>query len=221
MCRNDADDGWIEVAANTQCTLTAGSAANGSDTDSANTWYYLYAIATDASGTSPALYIADDNVAGGGTLTFPSGYTSGRKRQLPIAFRNDASSNLYRFVSMEGWPDATRVEFTSDQDGASATQVVNDASNTAATGVDISTFVPPISNVAIIRLAPKQREVFVFNSTPGGYYNRRTASNGNNTGSTNEVHVFLNSSKTLIYQQTDGTGAADIDVTGFIVTEVP
>src|SRR5690606_23032620 len=102
-CRDSTNAYTLAVSGTLTVDITA-SGANGLDTGSeaSNTWYYVYVIGDSTGVNTPKGLLSVTNESSSGAITLPSGYDL--KRQLPIAIRNNASSNILNFVVAEGWP---------------------------------------------------------------------------------------------------------------------
>lgn len=137
----------IIYSSNQVVNLTV-SGAGGLDTGSEanDTWYYVYAI-QGSSGVS-ALF-STVNEANSGSITLPSGYT--KKRQLPIAVRNDGSGDILPFKYL---PAEKKVLYIFDLlIGGTPEQLVNTATAIIAyTDVDCSDVIPPISKMGLFSL---------------------------------------------------------------------
>lgn len=221
---NTAD---IELAADVTVTLasvwtfiTPGLDAGA---EASNTWYYYYLIKrVDTGVTSVIASTVNESVSG--SITLPTNYTV--KRQLPFCVRNDGSSNILKFAVAEGWPARPRITYqvpmTYVNGGPTwtngSTNVLSNGTQTAYTGVSMTSYVPPISRMADLHI--------VYRGT--GYCKLRT------TGDTNEYGIPVqpgagtpawgsvnnfptNSSQSIDYLTT--SAGLDIDVFGFTVTE--
>lgn len=129
----------------------ANSGALGRDTgaEAGDTWYYVYLIGKVADPTAISAVLS---IVNGSAPTYPSGYDI--YRQLPIAIRNDGSSNFLRWILTEGWPHKPVVYYP--YAGAdTAYRVLNSGSATTAfanpgggANVSCAALVPPISRKA-------------------------------------------------------------------------
>ena len=119
---------------NVAADITA-SGAGGLDTGSeaANAWYYVWVI-TNNSGTSTNGLLSASSTS----PTLPSGYT--KKRRVG-AVRNDGSSNFLQFVQ-----EGNRIRIYPGQ-----VALLLGTSTSLAT-VDLSSFMPPTSRVALLNL---------------------------------------------------------------------
>jgi hypothetical protein len=207
----------------------ASSGTLGLDTgaEAPNTWYYAYLIGkTD--GTVSAVFSVT-NEAASGTITLPAGYTL--KRQLPIALRNDGSSNLIPFIVGEGWPYRPAIVF-SNFAMASTYQVLTGGSQTASftspgggTDVNLSAFVPPISRLACLRGVLSYSS---SNSTASLKNPDSTSTAGIAVAGVTSVgappyfavKLSTNSSQKVAYMLSTGGADLDLFVEGFVVTEV-
>lgn len=147
-------------------------------------------------------------------------------RQLPIAIRNDGSSNIIPFYVSEGWPHSPkiiyRVDFPTIYETVGPTNVLDNGSATTGTTVGLSSYVPPISTTSVLKAS--------FDSASSRYLNFYA------TGSSNEqIEFFTGASSRFIdsifplrtdsSQQVDylwdGASAfLDLAVMGYVVTEM-
>jgi len=94
---NDAATEVIEVTSSTNVSLGCSGAVNCLDTGSeaSSTWYYLWLIKNPSSGTVGGLFSTSTT-----SPTMPTGYTM--KRRMPLAVRNNGSSNIEPFYIARG-----------------------------------------------------------------------------------------------------------------------
>lgn len=146
----DSTNANIMVVASDQVVSLASSGANGLDTGSeaGDTWYYVYLI---GSSTDSATYptkglFSVTNEAASGSITLPANYDI--KRQLPLAVRNDGSSNIIPFYC----PQLGTVLYNEafEPFGTSPLNVLNAGASTTFADVALSAFVPAIANVALL-----------------------------------------------------------------------
>lgn len=198
------------------------SGVNGLDTgtEATSTWYYLWLIKNTSTGNVAGLLSTSSS-----TPTLPSGYN--KKRLLPIAVRNDGSSNIIPFVIANGWPYRPQilynVAFTDIGTAAGTTLVLNGGTATTFTAVALSSFVPPISKYAILntigQYTATNRSIFLRSTgvSHNGYSIRVTSSS---PLIFIERELETNASQQVDYK-IEGSGAnLTMDVIGFIVTEV-
>lgn len=223
-CR-DTDNTFNIVLAADQIVDLSTTGENGLDAgaEAGSDWYYLYVIADSSEVNTPKGLFSSVNEADSGSITMPSGYD--KKRQLPIAIRNDASSDIIPFSVLQ-WPNRTQIKYEVLQtEGAAATvgdtNVLDGGVATSYTNVSLSAFVPPISTLSTLRVQ------HAASSTPGTIYLK-------NAGAASDQFVFLqdsdryagqilpmetDSSQDVSYKVISGA-SCDISVWGFIVTEV-
>ncbi len=217
-CRDAVDSVNIEFGLETAVDITV-SGANGLDTGSeaSATWYHLYAISND-DGSQVAGLLSVTNEAATGSITLPSGYT--KKRQLPIAVKNDGSSNFRPFRVGDGWPTRPYIAYTETQAG-SVYRVLNGGTASAFADVDLSGFVPPISRQCGLD--------FEFNASGAGdswirekgtslTVGRIVGSSSTGYVQANFVDKVLTSAAQFIEYKTQSS--VTIYVNGFYVTEV-
>lgn len=188
-----------------------------------STTYYLYAI-TD--GTTPGLILSQRNVAGGGTLTdLPSGYT--KSRQLRFSVRNDSSSNLIPWHVADWGECNTKVLYNCTMstygDTAGPTNVFNGTSPTSWTEVSLASYVPAISRLAILHISyygtSQLKRFRPMGETHNGVGFQGTTASGSPVGQI--FDLATNSSQSIQHIQESIGDAADLNVFGFYVTEVP
>ncbi len=227
--RNSTNQTDIELAADITLSLDS-SGLNGLDTGTkaASTWYYVYLVKRSVDGTTGAVFSTANEVSGG-SITIPTGYDT--KRQLPLAIRTDASSNIVPFYISTGWPYRPSIKYRVsilpiNQTPATGQPIVLDG-GTASTYTDVSlaNFVPPISTQAILRGGVYQ----ISASGKFGYIRKKGSSIDefvvqNLTGRTSTEYeaeiVETDASQIIQYRMTDTTSGMDINVAGYIVTEV-
>ncbi|WMU93393.1 hypothetical protein EMOOHJMP_00200 [Microcystis phage MaAM05] len=227
--RNSTNQTDIELAADAVVSLDS-SGLNGLDTGTkaANTWYYLYLVKRNIDGTTGAVFSTVNEVSGG-NITLPTGYDL--KRQLPLAVRTDASGNIMPFYISTGWPYRPSIKYRVvilpvNQPPATGQPIVLDG-GTASTYTDVSlaNFVPPISTQALLRGG-----IYLISASGKFGYIRKKGSSidefvvQNLTGRTcteyeSEI-VETDASQIIQYRMTDATSSMDINVAGYIVTEV-
>ncbi|WP_303673474.1 hypothetical protein [Vampirovibrio chlorellavorus] len=227
--RNSTNQTDIELAADVVLSLDS-SGLNGLDTGTkaANTWYYVYLVKRNIDGTTGAVFSTANEVSGG-SITLPTGYDL--KRQLPLAVRTDGSSNIIPFYITTGWPYRPAIKYRVtilplNLTPATGQTIVLDA-GTASTYTDVSlaSFVPPISTQAILRGG-----VYLI-STSGkfGYIRKKGSSvdefvvqnlSGRTFTEYESEIVETDANQIIQYRMTDATSGMDINVAGYIVTEV-
>jgi hypothetical protein len=183
-----------------------------------NTWYFLYG-GTDF-GSNIGLLLSTRNVAAGDQLwdtSFP------KIRQLPFAVRNDANSNLLKFWVNNGWPYRPEIYYDVDMDSAlatSPTRVMTAGNATVFTAVNCNNFIPPISQVGLFHLG--------VNTGANSAWLRPTGSTSNGrrfylpaAGADIDFGAMqLNATQQVDYRLSAAANTLDMDVLGFIVTEV-
>lgn len=220
--RSSDDTTDIIFSANLTCALDV-SGVNGLDTGSeaANTWYYLYAIYNPATLTSARLF-STVNEAVSGSITLPSGFT--KKRQLRIAVRNNASSDIipFSYRSLDAF-----IRFQNFETGVSPYRVYSGAS-TSWTGVSLATLAPPISTTVQLQSLYASDSAGVIDRSA---FLRKTGTSLTagiqiaSTALSYESSLFVwdtdtNSSQSVDIRCTNVNGTLFLDVLGFYVTEV-
>lgn len=202
----------------------ASSGANGLDTgtEASNTWYYVYLIKNVTTGTVAGL-LSTVNESVSGSITLPTDYTL--KRQLPIAVRNNASSNIIPFQLSTGWPNKPTFiynEVTGYYLSIGSNNVLNGGTATTETSVDCSSLIPPIS----------REGVFTFNLVDTNARVATIRETSNNGGFRILMTAAVSNKDLYRSLQTDSTqnieylwsGAPSnglwVWVSGFVVTEM-
>lgn len=208
----------LEAASDLTVSLAVSGAANGLDTGSeaGDTWYYVYLIG-DSNGVNPvAGLFSVTNESVSGTITLPTGYDL--KSQLPLAVRNDGSSDIVPFIMHFLSSKAALVHYTvqfSETTGTVTPGTTNVlAAGTAGTwaSIDCSDFVPPIAKEAIFHT--------VANSS-GAYGQIRDTTYGTITPiggavqGPSRMNCTVSASQTVEYQRDAGTGTFYVDIVGF------
>lgn len=215
--RDSANSADIELTGDIGVSL-ASSGAAGLDTgaEASNTWYYYYLIRKSSDGTcSVVASVTNESVSG--SITYPSGYD--QKRQLPFAARNNGSSNILETYVAEGWPYRPKILYNLDfaLDGSDPTAVLTAGVQTSFTSISLASFVPPISQSAI--LAMEKNSIGSFNIRPTGSSlasGIRGAEYDN--AISGELSAKTSSSQAIEYRV--DSGSIDMAVRGFVVTEI-
>ncbi|MDH4379927.1 MAG: hypothetical protein QE263_08495 [Vampirovibrionales bacterium] len=203
------------------------SGANGLDTgtEAANTWYYLYLVGDTTGTNTPKGLFSLVNEAVTGSVTLPSGYNV--KRQLPLALRNDASSNIVPFIQarLGDW-----VLYDGETSRTTAAGVVTVAAapynllagGTAATftAVSAATMVPAISRLALVQGHQGTGTDFYGSVRPGGSANANGRAFEATAYNAPLVEIPLNTSQQFEYKRNFSTGTVHMDSVGWLPTEV-
>lgn len=221
--RNSTDTADIEAAGDLTVSLAA-SGANGLDTgtEANSTWYYVYIIKKSSDGTVAGL-LSVTNEAASGSVTMPSGYD--RKRQLPLAIRNDGSGNIIPFVIGGGWPYRPHVLWR-DYEESATYRALNSGTQTTFTAVSLAGLVPPISKQASVIafvdwLYNHEVHAYVRATGSGLSIGREVGMSYTYGGETNTVpDIITDASQSIDYKITDATCPLSMWVYGFTVTEV-
>jgi len=218
QCRSATDDFNIAFASDTTVSI-ASSGANGLDTGSeaSSTWYYLWAIG-DSSGThSPAGLLSVSSTS----PTMPTGYD--KKRLLPIAIKNDGSSNFlpFRIIKQSGFLMVIYTTFETTASWAA----LSAGTATTFTAVSLASFVPPISRLALVQEMGHYVSSSVSNQvreTGSGVTTGIQAPAGASGFTTlyGESLRTLNTSQQYDYVVGASAQQFSIYVRGFVVTEV-
>lgn len=227
--RNSTNQTDIELTADVTLILDS-SGLNGLDTGTkaSNSWYYVYLVKRSVDDTTGAVF-STTNEVNGGSITLPTGYDL--KRQLPLAVRTDASGNIIPFYICMGWPYRPAIKYRVtilplNQTPATGQPIVLDAGTASSyTDVSLASYVPPISTQAILRGG-----VYLI-STSGkfGYIRKKGSSvdefvvqnlSGRTFTEYESEIVETDPNQIIQYRMTDATTGMDINVSGYIVTEV-
>lgn len=145
-----SSDGTASLTVSSAITVDFANAngANGLDTGSeaSSTWYYVWLIKNPTTGTVAGLLSASRT-----SPTLPSGYT--KKVMLPIAWRNDSSSNLVPIEIASGWPQAPVVYYSNYETFNSNYRLVINGTATTFTAISSTTcqaLLPPIARGALL-----------------------------------------------------------------------
>jgi hypothetical protein len=215
----------IELASDLTVSL-AVSGLGGLDTGSeaSNTWYYLYLLRRTSTGATSAVF-STVNEAASGSISFPSSYD--QKRQLPLAVRNDGSSNIIPFFVGYGWPYRPYIWYdvrqSSNVDGTLGTcNVLDNGTASSWTAISLASCVPPIS-----RFVKLKTEITDSGSATVSIRKTGSTHEGNAiaiaTGAQhgdNTDDWETNSSQQVDYITTGTPNNLDINVIGYTVTEV-
>lgn len=224
IARSSDNTALIEVGSNITLSL-ASSGAAGLDTgaEASNTWYYVYLIKKSSDGTVSAVF-STTNESVSGSITLPSGYDL--KRQLPIAVRNDGSSNIIPFAVMAGWPYRPYIQYRTNfyrtqSVGTDETQILTSGTQTAFTAVSAASYVPPISRACkVFGKGVVSASWWALRQTGSGLSAGFQLSQGANQGQM-IVDVETDTSQQIDYRVQSGVGQAlTASIMGFYVTEV-
>ncbi len=221
-CRDTTDSFNIVFSSDTIIDITT-SGANGLDTgaEASNTWYYVYAI-TDSTGVNSAAgLLSTVNESNTGSITLPSGYD--KKRQLPMAVRNDGVSDFLNFYVAEGWPNRPKImynqPFTDAIPGSNTdpTNVLNGGSAATFTDIDCSAYIPPIATVGLFHCFSDWSSAHLSLRKDGEtHIGKHVHQLANNTVN----DVMIATSATQIIEYDVDAGDFNISVSGFVITEV-
>ncbi|WP_373531907.1 hypothetical protein [Vampirovibrio sp.] len=227
--RNSTNATDIEIAADITLTLNSNG-LNGLDTGTkaASTWYFVYLIKNSADGTTGALF-STTNEASSGSITLPTGYDL--KRQLALAVRTDDSSDIMPFYIPGGWPTRTQVRYrfaiapVNQTPVAGQPNVLDGGTAASYNDVSLANYVPPIATLAILRGGIYQ----ISSAGRIGYIRKKGASVeefvvANPTGRTVTEYeaeiVETDANQIIQYKMSDALSGMDLNVAGYIVTEV-
>ncbi len=224
--RDSGNAADIEVTSDIPVALsTSGEGGRDAGSEASNTWYYLYLIRKSSDGTVSAVLSAT-NEAVSGSITYPSGYN--QKRQLPIAIRNDGSSNIIPFYTGAGWPFRPFIGWNVLFSDA----LVTPGTTNIFMGTIGTSYTSPASGSAFVPTAICDVARFRMDFVPpasAGYASIRPTSSGHEgerarytTGSNGTLYgdFAINSSAQVEAKSSGGNGSAAIDVVGFYVTGI-
>lgn len=200
VCRDSTDIVNIKSTSSITVDITA-SGVNGLDTGSeaASTWYYVYVILKDSDQTVAGLLSVSST-----DPTMPSGYTYFRRIG---EWRNDGSSNL-----LNGFFYGDRIkEIYYKENSGTTLRVLTGGTATSYTNVDLSSFVPPTSRMAVMELINSATTGVCFITENGASIDSRTT----NLGSTNECKIITDSSQIIDYKVL-GSATCSLEVLGFL-----
>lgn len=225
--RDVADSHNIAITSARTCNVTT-SGAGGLDTGSEanSTFYYVYIIDDSAGVSTEACLLSTTNESVSGSVTMPSGYD--KKRQLPIAIRNDSGGAFIPWVVSTGWPNRPEVYYRVNTSrlnsggtiDAGTLNVLTAGTSGTFADVDLSSFVPPLARRAILA---------THNSTTVCYASvREDATNSQEIGitmgsvysSAGTFNVPVDSAQAIDYKINFGSGSLYLDVYGYVVTEI-
>lgn len=227
ILRNSADTFDFDITGDITVSLaTSGAGGLDNGSEASNTWYYLYLIGNSTAATANSAVFSTVNEAATGTITLPTGYDV--KHQLPLAVRNDNSSNIIPFWVMQWGPYETMVRFDVSFPGHSTYTSSNSVTNvlaggtaTTSTAVTASSFVPTaIAKRAWIRAqnadASGPDTLYIVDNV-----NTTTYSMSDDQSRVHDLQTWveLDGSSQFNYYAT-ATPDVDIDVMGFIITEI-
>jgi hypothetical protein len=224
--RSSDDSANIEVTGSFNINLgISGTGGLDTGSESSNTWYYVYLIKRSSDGTVHGLF-STVNEAVSGAITLPSGYDL--KRQLPLAVRNDASSNLLKFFST-GTIYRPYIGFNV---GMSQVNTPFSGPSNIYQGTVGTSYTSPISGSAFVPTGISRVAKFRANYDPpgaGGYLSLRPTSESHEgeaarytSGSSSTIYadLALNNSAQVEMKSSGGNASVALDVVGFFVTEM-
>lgn len=222
-CRDSADGFNIDFPADTVVAVTTAG-ANGLDTgtEASDKWLYLYALADSTGANAPCGLLSEANEANGDTITMPPGFD--KKRQTPIAIRNNAAGDFLHFVVGEGWPARPVIRYNEPfSEGQTpttgATNVLNAGTQTSYTSVSLEKFVPPISKIASVSGYSSNYRAWIRRA--GETHVGRMVGTSISTGAIYFSPQILptDDSQAIEYKAASGS-TLYLDVDGYIPTEV-
>lgn len=220
MAVKDSTNQYDIVVSATITLSLANSGVNGRDSgaETSNTWYFPYLIKNTATEEVAAVF-STVNESVSGSITLPTGYDV--KRQLPLAVRNDGSSNIMKFHVLNFGPN-TLVLYeawfgTAVVGRAGTTSVFSGATSTTYTDVGLSDFVPPISTKALLKLhaSPSANRTFNIRANGESHDGYEMFVAGGNQAYVD--HIQPTDSSQLVELKTDASTSMDIEVLGYYV----
>jgi hypothetical protein len=145
-------------------TSSTGPAGIDVGTVQENKWYYVW-LCRGSSGTTAVLSTSVT------APVLPTGYTT-HKRRLPLALKTSDSGALYNFRVLN-WPYNPlmlygNVFFDLGASPSGNTLVLTHGSSQTFATVSVSTFIPPIAEVAILQVAQRSNAVWLRRSGTTG-----------------------------------------------------
>jgi hypothetical protein len=226
--RNSGNTADIELAANVVVTLastwTVGTPGLDAGSEASGTWYYYYLIKRPDTGVTSVI-VSTVNESASGSITLPANYT--QKRQLPLAVRNDGSSNIIPFFIGYGWPYRPYIWYdvrqSSNVDGTlGPCNVLDNGTATSWTAISLASCVPPISRFAKLKMEITDGGGSTVSiRKTGATHEGNTiaiATGGQHGDNTDDWET--NASQQVDYITTSTPNNLDINVIGYTVTEV-
>lgn len=213
--RSGDDTEEITLGADTDVSLTSNG-ANGLDTGSKanNTWYYLW-LCKGVSGVC-ALFSTSLTAP-----TLPSGYDLVKGRVKNFAVRVNGSGNIVPFMVGAGWPSRPKIHYsvtTTNTPNLTTgdTTVLSGGTASSFASVSCSSWVPPISRLAVINWVTQNSADKVWLRTDSSLLNG-VFSFGYSLSRI--IEMPLSASLTFEYRRAEGTGTQWADVVGWVGTE--
>ena len=218
-CRDDSDAVNITFSSNTTIDITTATGAavtnclmNGL-TENSSTWYFLWAI-SDGTNAKGLLTTSSSTIA-----TYPTGYSY---KRLLGAVRNDSSSNFIPFVVTGSWQTPEYLYYVNQAGGGQTvgpTNVLDGGTQTTYTNVDLSAFVPSISELPTLRVQTSQV------SSPQNVFIRKDGASADEWQQYKDGERYMGetfkwpcSTSQIIEYKVVSSGTVDISVVGFTIT---
>ena len=218
-----AGNGWYRVAITATFLSTAlrcvfnTASADASNVRVSNGAFGLWGVQC-VNGSVILPYAKTEGSIVTGTSTF-------RSRQLPLAVRTDASSNILPFV-IEAWHGRSSSTLYRDSEEASAYQVLSSGTASTFTAVSCSSLVPPNSRVATMNVIASGDTGGAF----GGAWTRETGASISvgkrvaywtlSSGNWDSASIYHNTQSLNASQQFDyrrNFGSVSIWITGYTI----
>ncbi len=224
--RSSDDTADMIASADLTCDITASGAGGVVDgTESSNQWWYVY-MTEDTDTDTESCVLSTTNEAASGTITLPTDHDV--KRQLPIAIRNNASSNFIPFIVAGGWPFQPFIKYTNTYLGhsnvAADTAVLSASSGaTTYTDVDCTSFIPPISTIGHFNALFSRSVTSYHYVRPNGDTTDGEGFMTTSDGSIAQRTFFMKTDSSQLVEYKAGTNSvsSNLSVSGFIVNLVP
>lgn len=225
-CFDSTGTMWMQTSG-AQTVSLASSGANGLDTGSeaVSTKYYVYLIgdSTGVNATKGLLSVTNENASG--SVTLPSGYD--KKRQLPLAIVNDASSNQIPWYVHGAWASChPTISYNVEHRGygntatASLTEFLASGSSGTFAAASAAAFIPAISRVGYFVLE-SQGSVNSAALRATGESHKGIEIAGSNVGNPPPVKCRTNASQSIDYKKLYAGGASVwLSVDSYEVTEM-
>jgi hypothetical protein len=214
-CRDDSNSVNINATSDITIDITTstGSAVvnalmNGL-TESNSQWYYVWAIAK-AGGVDPAGILTTSSST---VTTYPTDYAY---KRLVGAVRNDGSGDFIPFIQVgrEVTYSVATSYWTGSTETVGTTNVVNAGTSASFVNVDSSSFMPAISEQALVLHHGSAANTYTQVRKDGESHNGVQLS-----GSTSSSTKIETVSQVFEYKRQAGSGSVYLDILGYTITE--
>jgi len=196
-----------------------------------NTHYFYYEATDITGGTAGGFLTTRSERSGDTVVNLPNAWATaigGKKkyRQKRFAIRLDGSSNIIPFLVAMGWPNRPFIRYNVALSAfigqfvtitAGTTQVLSAGTATSYTDIDLSAFVPKISQEAMLATIAGAGSAGFTLRPNGQTHTGWQVGNGASGGVFNQNFVGTDSSQIIEYKRETGTGGMTVDVVGYVV----